>query len=155
MNVQKLLTIAMIGIVFCGFTTKLYAQSPKVTLSPELLVPFGDGYNVGIGGVLEAEWPAERKLGITLATGVETLFPKHEWRDNYTFLPLKGGVKYYIDRQFFLNFNLGAAIGFNDYGTHFLVGGGLGYQFNNRIDAGFRIEDAGTSYLALRVGFRL
>lgn len=149
------LTIALIAIVFASFTTKLHAQSAKVTLSPELLIPFSKAYNVGIGGILEAEWPAERKLGLTLATGVETLFPKHDWYENYTFLPLKGGIKYYVDKQFFLNFNLGAAVGFNGYGTNFLVGGGIGYKVNNRIDLGFRIEDAGTSYAALKVGFRL
>eukprot|EP01133_Synstelium_polycarpum_P011760 gene11760-13720_t len=137
------------------FTVKTYAQSAKVTLSPELLIPFSKAYNVGIGGILEAEWPVEKKLGVSLATGVETLFPKYDWQSNYTFLPLKGGVKYFIDPKVFVNFNMGAAIGFNGYGTHFLVGGGLGYKFNNRIDAGFRVEDAGTSYAALRVGFRL
>ena len=155
MKIKINLTIALIATAFTCFTTNLHAQRAKVTFSPELLLPFSRGYNVGLGGILEAEWPAERKLGLTLATGVETLFPKHDWYGNYTFLPLKGGFKYYLDRQFFVNFNLGAAVGFNGYGTNFLVGGGVGYKFNNRIDAGFRIEDAGTSYAALKVGFRL
>lgn len=155
MNLKRLLLVGIISFAGVFFAAESYAQSPKVTLSPELLVPFSKAYNVGIGGILEAEWPVERNLGLTLATGVESLFPKNDRRDNYTFLPLKGGIKYYVDRQFYLNFNMGAAVGFNDYGTHFLIGGGAGYQFTNRIDAGFRIEDAGTSYLALKVGFRL
>ncbi|MBB6499157.1 hypothetical protein [Pedobacter cryoconitis] len=155
MKLKNYFTIALIGIASTCFTTQLHAQSAKVTLSPELLIPFSRAYSVGIGGILEAEWPAEKKLGLTLATGVETLFPKNDWYENYTFLPLKGGIKYYVDRKFYLNFNLGAAVGFNGYGTNFLVGGGMGYKFNNRIDAGLRIEDAGTSYAALRVGFRL
>jgi hypothetical protein len=154
MNTKRLLITGMIAAMFMCFTAKSYAQSAKITLSPELLVPFSKFYNVGIGGILEAEWAVEKKLGLTLATGVETLFPKYN-NDNYTFLPLKGGVKYFVDPKVFINFNLGAAIGFNDVGTNFLVGGGVGYKFNNRIDAGIRVEDAGTSYAALRVGFRL
>lgn len=155
MNAKRLLFIAAIGMMCTLFTSKTHAQTAKVTLSPELLLPFSSGYTVGIGGILDAEWAVEKKLGLSLATGVETLFPKYDYYSNYTFLPLKGGVKYYIDNKFFVNFNLGAAIGFNGYGTNFLVGGGAGYKFNNRIDAGIRIEDAGTSYAALRVGFRL
>ncbi|AOM78438.1 hypothetical protein [Pedobacter steynii] len=156
MNTKRLLIVGLIGTMCMFFTAKSFAQSAKITLSPELLIPFSKAYNVGIGGILEAEWPVEKKLGLTLATGVETLFPKYDdFYSNYTFLPLKGGVKYFVDPKVFINFNLGAAIGFNDYGTSFLVGGGVGYKFNNRIDAGIRIEDAGTSYAALRVGFRL
>lgn len=146
----------LVFVSFCVlYADKVHAQSPKVTLSPELLVPFSERFTVGLGGILEAEWPAERRLGITLASGVETLFREHDRARNYTFLPIKGGIKYYVDPKFFLNFNLGAAIGFNRYGTDLLIGGGAGYQFNNRIDAGFRVEGAATSYLALRVGFRL
>ncbi len=150
---RKLFFVFFFCISLCA--GKGFAQSPKITLSPELLVPFSDRFNVGVGGILEAEWPAERKLGITLASGVETLFPENDRWNNYTFLPIKGGIKYYLDPRFFLNFNLGAAIGFNNYGTDLLIGGGAGYQFNNRVDAGFRIEGAHTSYLALRIGFRL
>ncbi len=155
MNVRKLFIISCLSFMCVVFSGRVYAQHAKVTLSPELLVPFDKPFNVGIGGILEAEWPAERKLGITLATGVETLFPDNDWISNYTFLPLKGGLKYYVDSRFFLLFNLGAAVGFNDYGTDFLVGGGAGYRFTDRIDAAFRIEDAKFSYLALKVGFRL
>lgn len=155
MKAKKLLIVGLIGTMAVCFSTKSQAQSAKVTLSPELLIPFSKAYNVGIGGILEAEWAVEKKLGLTLATGVETLFPKYDFYSNYTFLPLKGGVKYFVDPKVFINFNLGAAIGFNDAGTNFLVGGGVGYKFNNRIDAGIRVEDAGTSYAALRVGFRL
>jgi|GEM_PF-4675180 len=155
MNFKKLFFCSCFSLICAVFSTTVYAQSAKVTLSPELLVPFDKPFNVGVGGILEAEWPVERKLGLTLATGVETLFPEQDWIDNYTFLPLKGGIKYYVDSRFFLLFNLGAAIGFNDYGNDFLVGGGAGYRFTDRIDGAFRIEDAGFSYLALKVGFRL
>lgn len=140
----------------CLFAAKSsFAQKATVTLSPELYVPFDRGFNIGIGGILEGEWRVEQKVGLTLAGGVQTFFPENKNRDNFTFMPLKGGVKYHIDPKFAIGLNLGAAVGFNGYGTELLFGGGADYRLTPKIDLGARIEDAGLSYLALRVGFRL
>lgn len=152
---RKILTLAAILLAGALSAQTAHAQKAQVSLSPELLVPFGKGWSVGLGGILEGEWAVENNLGLTLAGGVGTVWHKNEWVKNYTFLPLKGGAKYYVDDQFYVNLNLGAAVGFNDYGTNFLFGGGAGYQFTPKMDAHFRIEDAGVSYLALGVAFKL
>jgi hypothetical protein len=142
--------------VCCFFAVKTsFAQKATVTLSPELYVPFNKGFNIGVGGILEGQWRVESKVGLTLASGIQTFFPENKHFDNYTFLPLKGGVKYHIDPKFAIGLNLGAAVGFNGYGTEFLFGGGADYSLTPKIDLGARIEDAGLSYLALRAGFKL
>lgn len=148
-------TLAVFTICSLFGIQSAFAQKATVTLSPELYVPFNRGFNIGVGGILQGEWRVEQKVGLTLGSGIQTFFHENKHVDNYTFLPLKGGVKYHVDNKFAIGLNLGAAVGFNGYGTDLLFGGGADYQLTQKIDIGARIEDARLSYLALRVGFKL
>jgi hypothetical protein len=153
---MKKLFFTFFAVTALLFTAgKTYAQKATLTLAPEFYVPFDNPWSVGIGGILEAEWKVEPKLGLTAGGGVGVLFAKNDFIEDYAFIPLKGGIKYHATEKVNLHANLGAAIGLGDYGTNAIFGAGFGYKFNNRVEGGIRVEDAGPTYLGLKVAFTL
>ncbi len=156
MNMKKLIvTLFVAGALVVSVVQSSYAQKPALTIAPELYVSLNDGWNIGVGGILEAEWMVESKLGLTAGGGVGVMFSKYDFLKDYTFIPLKGGVKYHISDKVNLHANVGAAIGTGGYGTSALFGGGVEYNLNSKVALGARIEDAGPSYLGLKAAFKL
>jgi hypothetical protein len=147
-------TILLLVTIFCAvMPVSLYAQKIKVAISPEVLFPFSSLYTVSAAGALTAELPVKDKFGLTLETGAAVSIVVNDYKRNISFFSLKGGGKYYLTRQLFLNFNAGVALGFSTYGNHFIIGGGAGYQLTDHFNVSLRAEEAGVSYLALRTGF--
>ncbi|AYL97170.1 hypothetical protein [Mucilaginibacter celer] len=82
-----------------------------------------------------------------------------------SFLPIKVGVKHYLNNHFFVEGQVGAAIllsrggdNFNRYTSSYIYSAGFGYTLSNGIEVGLRYEDwkkqFKTSQAAIRVAYK-
>lgn len=82
----------------------------------ELGLPSQSIYSVGLGGSLKIEVPLSGKFAVTATGGITSMTYKSAFVANFnthgsdTFVPLKGGVKYYLGPNFYAEGELGAAI---------------------------------------------
>lgn len=81
-----------------------------------------------------------------------------------SFLPVKVGVKHYLNNHFFVEGQVGAAIllsggnAYNRYSSAYIYSGGFGYTFKKGLELGVRYEDwrkdVKISQAAVRVAYR-
>lgn len=152
MKAVPIITICTILSSF--FLLSVKAQSIRIGIAPEILVPFNNANTVSVAGIIAAEIPVVNNLKFTLATGAVTSIAVNDYKRGISFFPAKAGLQYDITRRLFLVFNSGAALGYSGYGNHFLIGGGAGVHVSDHLDFAVRAEDAGVSYLAVKVEFK-
>lgn len=90
-----------------------FAQSSngpgKFSIGAEGAIPTGDAhqlFNYGIGGSLKYEYPLSKTVFVTLSAGYESLHVKSELQEpdsksSFGFIPVKAGIKPYLDQGFF------------------------------------------------------
>jgi hypothetical protein len=135
----------------------------------ELGLPAQSIYSVALGGSLKVEVPVAHKFSLTATGGITSLDYKSGAEHalgtpgSDTFIPLKGGVKYYAAPGFYLEGELGTAIETAHYKQDlfaYSIGPGFVIPVNHGksgVDIGFRYESWSKSVLretGLRVAYR-
>ncbi|WP_276481557.1 hypothetical protein [Paraflavitalea pollutisoli] len=157
-------------------------QSPssriRFSVGPDAALPvgnFSDGYNWGIGGSIQAEFPVvPQVLHLVANAGFLNFFnddDKNKQGENLSFLPVKVGVKYYPIKLLYVQADAGAAFITNktkvkaDKTAAFVYAPQVGVTVplggSSSIDAGFRYERVSRivdgqhnpSYFGLRVAY--
>ncbi|WP_299586033.1 hypothetical protein [Mucilaginibacter sp.] len=161
----------LLALVILGGTAfSSFAQTKsgdgKFSIGLEAGLPVGDihnGYNYLIGGSLKYELPIAASTLFTISAGYSSLHPKSVLKDlgfgSVGFIPVKVGIKYYIENGFFAEGQLGAAFGTKSgTGTAFAYSPGIGYTFDGGFEVGVRYEgwsNNGTiGQAALRLAYR-
>jgi hypothetical protein len=188
---KKGLILILLTVAISAVCTKVKAQSPaKIALSlgPELGVPINahdaDGDNVrnyygdGIGGSLKLELPVIDGLDVTVTAGYmdykSTRYLTYSGpylegssitnTPNYTYIPLKAGLRYYLNKYLYVESNAGEAIKTSvSASSSFIYGGSMGgiipINAHNSVDIGVAVErgykNVYYSYPMGQVAFRL
>lgn len=117
-------------------------------------------YNLFIGGSLKYEIPLSSTTYVTLSAGYTDLLIKDEFKHlgfvtNTGAIPLKGGIKYYVDNGFFIEGQVGAAFITGGGSTLIAYSPGVGYSFDGGFEAGVRYEGWAQEGSIGQVGLRL
>lgn len=137
----------------------------------ELRIPSQSVYSIGVGGSLKAEVPVAGKFSLTATGGITNMSYKSALVKSFgtpgsdTFIPLKGGVKYYGSTGFYLEAEAGSTVQTtNDKRSLFTYAIGPGFiipvghgDSRSGVDFSFRYESASVHDLrqtALRIGYR-
>jgi hypothetical protein len=142
------------------------------SVGAELNIPQRSAYNFGYGASGKLEIPVASAVSLNITGGYHRFSYKsfaiggYSKPDADSFVPLKGGVKYYIDERFYTEGELGTVLNNNSQnsgnlftyslGTGFLLP--LGERKSNMLDIGLRFEDWSKNRLqqfAIRVAYRL
>lgn len=145
------------------------AQRSKIVIGPEINLPSGNSTNassIGFGGYLKGEVGLSQKFSITGSGGIVDFLGKKIYgprTQSLSYLPVKAGLKYYTDRDFYFEGQLGASFPINGVTkTAFAWSPGAGAfirskKNNNQLDIGFRYEGWTTSstfgFFSLRAGY--
>jgi len=143
-----------------------------LSLGAELNIPQRSAYNIGYGASGKLEIPVASAVSLNITGGYHRFSYKsfaiggYSKPDADSFVPLKGGVKYYIDERFYTEGELGTVLNHNaqnsgnlfaySLGTGFLLP--LGEGKGNMLDIGLRFEDWSKNRLqqfAIRVAYRI
>jgi hypothetical protein len=171
---KLLLTLIILsGITKCCFAqdvttapAKPSGSGVKFNIGAEAGLPVGDVssvYSFIIGGSVKAEIPTATRTFLTLSAGYNSWLVKSDLKGLFGssegFVPLKAGIKYYAEENFFLEGQAGIVFSTETGGGHaFVFSPGIGYTFSGGFEAGLRYEGwsngGTTSQLGLRVGFR-
>jgi hypothetical protein len=172
---KKLLFTLIIlgGITACCFGQEVSTAPPKPSndgvkfnIGAEAGLPLGEISNIYsfvIGGSVKVEIPTFNRTYLTLSAGYNSWMVKSDLKDLFGsstgFVPLKAGIKYYADSNFFLEGQAGIVFSTETDGGHaFVFSPGIGYTFNGGFEAGLRYEgwnnEGTTSQLGLRLAYR-
>lgn len=135
----------------------------------ELGLPAQSIYSVGLGGSLKLEVPVAHKFSVSATGGFTTMTYKSTFSRAFgspgsdTYVPLKGGVKYYASQGFYLEGELGTTLE-TSHDSRSLFAWSLGPGFvipvnhdKSGVDLGFRYESWGGSQVrqtGVRVAYR-
>lgn len=186
---KKLFLLAIISAATVFTTvsaqTKTTAKSPLFSIGLDVAAPIGDAkdlYNVGFGGSGKIEIPATKAFSITVTAGYTSFYLKDDIKNTLKafgldtkpagYIPVKAGGKYYIVPAFYVEGEIGAAIGvqrsavgyntLSGHGTAFAyapgIGTSLGLGGRSAIDIGARYEgwsqDGQLNQFALRAAYK-
>ena len=170
---KVLLALAIIaGTAFTTFAQTKSGDSGKFSIGLEGGLPLGDAHKLfssTFGASLKYELPIASSTLFTISAGYSRFQYKGEVKDGLKalgvdrsgegFVPVKVGIKYYIENGFFAEGQLGAAFGTaSGSGTAFAYSPGVGYTFDGGFEAGVRYEgwshDGTISQVALRLAYR-
>lgn len=140
------------------------AQQPSIGLGAEINFPSGNSSNVsaiGFGGYVKAELGLSNKFALTANGGLSSFLGRNLFgakTPTLSYLPVKAGFKYYSSENFYVEGQLGAAIGLsNNTKTAFAWSPGIGTYIKtrgtaNKIDIGLRYEGWVSSTLIIPTG---
>ncbi|HEY1024609.1 MAG TPA: outer membrane beta-barrel protein [Sphingobacteriaceae bacterium] len=167
------------GIVLAGFALFVSfaasAQTQITTIGTPGVVRLGVGlntghsiskfYNVTVGGDVRLQKDLYSNISGTLSLGYTSFFQKKEFGGgNVDMVPVKAGLKFFTMDHFYLSGEVGPAFGTDNNndssafgkGTLLVYTPGLGVDFNNGLDFGFRYEGLSRNGSHLgQVAFRL
>ncbi|RYG16618.1 MAG: hypothetical protein EOO07_12895 [Chitinophagaceae bacterium] len=136
------------------------AQRSNIVIGPELSLPTGNATNqspIGFGGYLKGEVAISQKFSLTGTAGIATFLGKkflNSRAETLTHLPLKVGVKYYNDKDFYFEGQTGISKQINSDAKPAFAGSlGAGSfiknrRNNNQLDIGLRYEGwRGSKYI--------
>ena len=139
----------------------------KFSIGAEGGLPVGaasDGYSTVIGGSIKYEAPTSSRTYFTLSAGYNAFLLKSEFKgigipSSSGFVPVKAGLKYYSEGNFFIEGQLGIVFSTESGGGHaFIYSPGVGYSFNGGFEAGVRYEawvnDGTVGQMSLRLAYR-
>ncbi|MEJ5996137.1 hypothetical protein WG904_17040 [Pedobacter sp. Du54] len=148
MYIKKLTVFSFLLLVVLGAK----AQHYNLVIGPELSLPTGNSTTqspIGYGGYVKGEIGLSPKFSITGSGGVVSFLGKKflgPRAETLSYLPVKAGLKYYTDKNFYFEGQLGASIPVNETGaTRFAWSPGAGTfirsrNSNNQFDFGLRYE---------------
>lgn len=168
---RKILLVAalMVGVAFTSFAQKSASKDAgKFSVGLEAGLPIGDAsdfYSAVLGVSFKYEHPIATGTYVTISAGYNAFLTKSEFKDagaksSYGFIPLKAGLKYYIQDGFFAEGQLGVVFSTESGGgSAFAYAPGIGYSFDGGFEAGVRYEGwpkdgATTSQIGLRLAYR-
>jgi hypothetical protein len=128
-----------------------YIAKPRLSAGAEFAVPsgsYGNLFSIGFGGSAKFEVPVTRELYLSGTAGFTTFYLKENGTApniNKSYVPLKGGVKYYLAPFFYGEGELGISIGtIRNAGSALLWSPGIGVSLpltdDSYLDAGIRYE---------------
>jgi hypothetical protein len=147
--------IATLLFLLCGLSAS-FAQdrtTKAISIGPELNITQRSAYTIGYGISGKLELPVSNTLSVVVTGAYNRLryrnspLPGVSRRDNDSFIPLKGGVRYFIDPRFYTEGELGTVIGNGSNGNFFTYSIGTGFLIplggskSNMVDIGLRYED--------------
>jgi hypothetical protein len=150
---MKKILLAAALLVGVSFTT--FAQSTgggnRFSIGLEGGVPVGDAadiFNAVIGGSIKFEAPIATSTSFTLSAGYTSFLGKtidvpgfSGKYESYGAIPIKAGIKYHVNEGFYVEGQLGAAIGTKSNSkVAFAYAPGIGYDFGGGVDIGVRYE---------------
>jgi len=168
------LLAAIAGLFACSSANAQVIKSPKLGIGAEFGFPIGDsskGTDFGFGGSLQYQHPVAENLLVTGSAGYLNFKDKDSnfggmtiKGENYGFIPVKAGARYYFGENFFVNGELGAAFSTKSGAggsTAFVYSPGAGVEFEvsdkSSLELGARYEGwskTGTlSFIGLRAAF--
>ena len=174
---MKKVLLSLLMVAGLGFAASAQSEGAvnKISVGPEFLFPVGDageGFNLGYGGSVQAEFNVAPSLNLTASAGYISLGYKKEIKDaakafgvelsNPGFVPVKAGAKYYFGGNFYGAAELGAVFGTDEgSGTAFVYAPTLGTSFavsdKSAIDLGVRYEgwskNGTSSFIGIRAAF--
>lgn len=186
---KKTFTLLML-LAACVFTASAQTKSNggfKLNIGLDGLLPVGEtkvGYDYGVGLSVKGEIPVSQAFKVTASVGFNTLMfsslsteahkVNGDNEQSATFVPVEVGARYYIKSRYYVEGQIGAAIGTQtgtsssagitpDSGTNFAYTPGAGILFpmkgGEAIDIGVRYEgwvrDGSTlAFLGLRVAYK-
>ena len=166
--------ILLAALLLCNVIA--FAQrSPKGSIGFEAGLPVGQAdqvYSSVLGGTFKAEFPASgsNALNYTLTVGYQSFQVKSEYSrfiNNASYVPIKGGLKYYTSSNFYLEGEVGASINTNSnytasktafvyapgIGVNLPVAGGSAFDLGLRFES--RVENGGSlNQFALRLAYK-
>jgi len=172
---KLLFTLAiLVGAAFNSFSQTTTAPSSgndgaRFSIGVDAGVPTGnagDQYDLGIGGSINCDIPLFSNLKFTVSAGYEAMLIKSVLRNispsapsSDRYILLKGGLKYYFNKNVFGEGQGGIAVYTSAGGdVSFAYSPGVGYTFDNGFEASVRYEGWVKEYtfsqVALRVGYR-
>ncbi|MFC4262153.1 outer membrane beta-barrel protein [Ferruginibacter yonginensis] len=170
------LSVAVIAAAIgANAQTKKTVDNPfKFSIGAEVAAPvgdFGDSYKVGFGGSLQADYSVAPELSLNVNAGYLTFAGKSQTitvpggsitfkPENFSIIPVLGGIRYNFTPQFYGSAQLGAAFSTEKNGkTSFTYAPGIGYKFSENVDAllkytGYDQKNTSTSStIGLRVAY--
>lgn len=158
--------------LWIGLVLSASAQRSNIVIGPELNVPSGNSSNrsaIGVGGYLKAEVGLSEKFSITGSGGLASFLGKKFGRERaatLSYFPVKAGLKYYTESNFYFEGQLGAAFpNSSNEKRAFAWSPGAGTfiksrNSNNQLDIGLRYEgwsgansNTTFSFFSLRAGY--
>jgi len=161
-----LLLVVLSAVVFNSFAQSKSDDAAKFSIGIDPGLPVGnasDAYTFGLGIDLKYDLPVATSTFFNVSAGYTALFTKSALKDigaksTYGYIPLKVGIKYYVDDAFFVEGQIGATFSTESGGgTAFAYAPGVGYKFSDAVEGGVRYEgwshDGSLSQIALRIAF--
>jgi len=140
------------------------SSSGKFSIGFETGLPVGDAsqvYSVLVGGSIQYDAPTAPNTFLTLSAGFNSFLVKSEFTQfggpsSFNFIPLKAGIKYFVGNGVFLAGELGIVFSTESGGGHaFVYAPGVGYSFNDHIEAGVRYEGWANNGTVGQIGLRV
>ncbi len=128
------------------------AQRSNIVIGPELNLPTGNATNqspIGYGGYLKGEVGLSEKFSLTASGAIASFIGKKIFghrQPTMSYVPVKAGLKYYTEGNFYFEGQLGASFMVNGTASSaFVWSPGVGSfirsrNSNNQFDIGFRYE---------------
>lgn len=169
---KKLLTL-IFAVTCMGAKAQNYAykQANNAGISFGVEAPIAvknQFFSVGAGASVKAEYPVYDNFNVTLTGGYSILRVREAYKNPTgttnpaAFVPVKGGVRMFIDDKLYFDLELGAALELN-YAkrTYYVIALGPGYLVpagkKANLDFSLRYEDWGSSrikLLGIRAAYR-
>lgn len=165
MYLKNLKILSLLLLVVLGAK----AQRSNIVIGPEINLPSGNSTNkssIGYGGYLKGEVGLSEKFSITGSGAVVSFLGKRffgQRQPTLSYVPVKAGLKYYTDTDFYFEGQLGASVPINGNGkATFAWSPGAGTfiknrKNNNQLDIGVRYEgwtnNTTFGFFSLRAGY--
>jgi hypothetical protein len=152
---KKLLTIITLigGIAFTSAAQSTmtsgssFADKSRFSIGLEAGLPVGGAsgvYNAALGGSLKYETPIAAGTLFTISGGYTSFLEKAGFGNGGSvgFVPLKAGIKYYLNQGFYVEGQAGATfyVGSGGSYNYFAYSPGLGFTVSRNFDIGVRYE---------------
>jgi len=162
---MKKILLALALIAGTAFTTFAQSKSDggKFSIGFDAGLPVGNIHHIAssiLGGSLKYELPIAPATFFTISGGYSSLKLKDILGGGSTgFVPVKAGIKHYIQNGFFVEGQLGATFSTESGGgTAFAYSPGIGYTVDGGFEIGVRYEgwshDGTIGQAALRLAYR-
>ena len=154
----------LISGIFIFATLSATAQKNlKFSIGGELVSASGNlnkVYSFGVGATAQVDYMVTNDLALTGNAGVIELVGRKIGGTNLKYrssavIPLLVGIKYYFTPAVYGSGQIGTSIFSSGNGTVFTYAPGIGYKFNNKIDALLRYTGYSSSggTLGIRIGY--
>ena len=156
---KKLLSLVLLFAALSATAQK----NLKFSIGAELASATGNlnkVYSFGIGATAQVDYMISNDVAVTANTGVIELVGRKIGGTNLKYrssavIPLLVGIKYYFTPAVYGSGQIGTSIFSSGNGTVFTYVPGIGYKFNNKIDALFKYTGYSSSggTFGIRIGY--